>query len=82
MTDDKNEVYRKLLYFYKNEIAVHLKLFSGVWRNGIISSLNREEKMIILKEFVVGEIPLLFEEINPNTIAKFIKVGENGATSN
>ena len=74
MTNDKaKRTYRKLSYFYENKIPVHFKLETGEFRNGEILDLNDEKLTLILKEFVFGEIPLLLEDINSNSINKFRK---------
>ena len=74
MTDDEaKRTYRKLFYFYENKIPVHFKLETGEFRNGKILDLNSETLTLVLKEFVFGEIPLLLENIDPNSIFKFTK---------
>jgi len=78
MTNDKaKRIYRKLNYFYENQIPVHFKLETGEFRNGEILDLNSEKLTLILKEFVFGEIPFLLEDINIDSISKFKKRGEN-----
>jgi len=69
--DEDNRTYRKLFYFYTNKIPVHFKLETGEFRNGEILDLNLKKSTIIFKEFVIGDIPILLEEINPNSISKF-----------
>ena len=72
MTNDKaKRTYRKLYYFFENKIPVHFKLETREFRNGEILDLNSEKLTLILKEFVFGEIPLLLEDINPDSIIKF-----------
>lgn len=72
MTNDKaKRTYRKLSYFYENKILVHFKLETGEFRNGEILDLDFEKLTLILKEFVFGEIPLLLEDINSDSISKF-----------
>ena len=77
MTDDEaKRTYRKLFYFYENKIPVHFKLETGEFRNGEILDLNQETLTLVLKEFVFGEIPLLLENIDSNSIFKFTKKEE------
>ncbi len=74
MTDDKaKRTYRKLYYFYENKIPVHFKLETGEFRNGEILDLDHKKLTLILREFVFGEIPLLLEDINSDSISKFTK---------
>ncbi len=76
MTNDKaKRTYRKLYYFYKNKIPVHFKLETGEFRNGEILDLDSEKSTLILRESVFGEIPLLLEDIDPNSIFKFKEKG-------
>ena len=70
------QVYRKLTYFYENEILVHFSLNSGGWKNGKIIDLNEKKLTLILKENVEGELPFLCEEIKINSISKFKEKGE------
>jgi len=65
------EVYRKLLYFFENNLPVHFKTFSETWHNGLILDLNENKLTLVLREFVQGEIPFLLEKINPDKISKF-----------
>jgi len=75
MTNDKGKkVLRKLNYFYKNEIPVHFKLETGEFRNGKILDLSKEKMTLVLKEFVMGTVPFLLENINENSITKFTKL--------
>ena len=69
-------VYRNLLYFYKNKIPVHFKTLKDSWHNGIIIDLNEKELTLVLREYLQGEIPFLLEEINPDKISKYRDKGE------
>ena len=72
MINDKGlNNYRKLLYFFANEIPVHFKLENGDWRNGYIIDLSEIKLTLILKELKMGTIPLLLEEIKENSIEEF-----------
>ena len=71
----KNEtgqgVYRKLLYFFENQIKVHFKDNNEIFYNGLILDLNENKLTLVLAERVRGEIPILLEFINPDSISKF-----------
>ena len=73
MTNDKiaHDTYRKLLYFFENKLLVHFKDFSGVFYNGEIIDLNEKKLTLVLDERVKGMMPLLLEQINPETIFLF-----------
>lgn len=74
MTEDiRQKNYRQLLYFFEEQIAVHFKLTSGEWRNGYIIDLSEEKHTLVLKEFIIGTIPILLEEIKENSIKEFNK---------
>lgn len=69
--NDKGErVYRKLLYFFENKINVHFKLETGEFRNGSIIDLSELKYTLVLVERMMGEIPLLLEDIKENSICK------------
>lgn len=70
------QVYRKLLYFFENNLPVHFKCFDGVWYNGIILDLSETKLTLVLKEFMNGDTPFLLEHINPEKIVGYIKKGE------
>jgi len=77
MTNDTGQkVYRKLLYYFKNYIVVHFKDLDNIFYNGLILDLNEEKLTMVLRERVRGEIPILLECINENSICKFNEVGE------
>lgn len=76
----KNEtgqkVYRKLLYFFENNLMVHFKDLDTIFYNGLILDLNEEKLTLVLRERVRGEIPILLECINEDSICKFKEEGE------
>lgn len=63
--------YRKLIYFYKNELIVHFKDFNEIFYNGKIIDLNEKKLTLVLKEKVMGILPFLLEQINPDSIREF-----------
>ncbi len=64
-------VYRKLIYFFENEIPIHFTLLNGGWKNGKIKELNEEKLTLVLTEFVEGELPFLLEDIDTDSIVEF-----------
>ena len=70
------EVYRKLLYFYEKKIYVHFKDVDDIFYNGLILDLNEDKLTLVLAERVRGEIPILLEFINPNSIESFKELVE------
>lgn len=78
MTKDKiaQDAYRKLIYFYKDKIKVHFKDFNDIFYNGLVIDLNDASKIMILIENVKGTIPILLEDVNPDSICKYKEVGE------
>ena len=72
MINDKNayDSYRKLLYFFKNQIEVHFKDFDDIFYNGFIIDLSEDKLTLVLNERVKGTIPILLEFINPDSIVK------------
>ena len=77
MTKDKiaYDSYRKLIYFFKNEIKVHFKDFDEIFYNGIIIDLNEEKFTMVLAEDIKGTMPILLEFVNPDSIREYTKVG-------
>jgi len=72
MTHDKrgNEVYRKLIYFFKNNIEVHFKDIDNIFYNGFIIDLNKDKLVMVFNERVKGTMPILLECINSESIRK------------
>lgn len=67
--------FRKLLYFYDNKILVHFKDINEIFYNGNILDLNEDKLCMVLNERVNGMMPLLLEQINPDTIKQFKEKG-------
>ena len=63
--------FRKLLYFFENNIKIHFKDLDGIFYNGLIIDLNEEKHTLVLLERVKGSIPILLEDIDSNSIVKF-----------
>ena len=69
--------YRKLLYFFENQIHIHFKDLDEIFYNGLILDLSEEKLTMVLRERVRGSIPILLECINEETIQEFKERGEN-----
>ena len=79
MTDENEKgqkVFRLLNYFFENKIIVHFKLMNGDFRNGEILDLDLDKQTLLLKENIMGELPLALEDINEDSIRKFEVAGE------
>ncbi len=68
--------YRKLLYYFENKIKIHFKDLDDIFYNGLILDLNEKKLTLVLRERIRGEIPILLEFINPNSIQRFKEVGD------
>lgn len=72
MTNETGQrVYRKLLYFFENNLQVHFKDVENIFYNGLILDLNEEKLTLVLRERVRGSIPILLECVNEDSICKF-----------
>ena len=77
MIDEKGQkVYRKLIYFFENNLKVHFKDLDKIFYNGIIIDLNENKLTLILRERIRGTIPILLEAINPDSIEEFKEIVE------
>ena len=55
---------RKIEYFFKHKIKVHIICgYNRAWYNGIILAFKPKRDLLVLKDDVLGEVPILFEEI-------------------
>ena len=68
--------YRKLLYYFSNEVWVHFKDLDGIFYNGQIIDLNEDKLTMVLQERVRGTIPFLLEQIDTDSIEAFKIKGE------
>lgn len=68
--------YRKLLYYFENKVLVHFKDLDNIFYNGLIIDLNEEKLTMVLSERIRGEIPILLEDINEDSIIKFEEKGK------
>ncbi len=63
--------YRNLFYFFDEQIWVHFKDLDGIFYNGLIIDLNEKKLTMVIRERVRGEMPILLEFINPESIEAF-----------
>jgi len=58
-----NEMIRKLEFYQSNKKVIHISCKSNRWYNGIILEINKEKNYIIFRDNLLGEVPIMFEEI-------------------
>lgn len=62
MNEEENEILKKKIeYFYKDKIVVHISKKNGLFNNGIIIEFAGD--MIILNDLKNGATPIYFLEI-------------------
>jgi hypothetical protein len=73
ITDDKikENVLIQLLHFYNRGCAVHFSMVWGDWRNAIIRKIDEEKGIVIIKEFVLGNLVINLVDIDPNSIEEY-----------
>jgi hypothetical protein len=72
MRNEKGERnYRKLLYYFQNQIWVHLKDLDGIFYNGLIIDLSEDKLTMVLQERIKGAMPVLLEMIDEDSITTF-----------
>ena len=59
----KEQNINKIEFFYENNLKVHIDCYTGRYYNGGIMEINQEKGFIILRDRVLGETPIMFEEI-------------------
>ena len=69
--------YRKLEYFFKNKLRIHFKDLKDSFYNGSIIDLNEEKLTLVIQERVNGIIPMLLEDIKPETICEFKEIEDD-----
>jgi hypothetical protein len=77
--DDEAEIFdnifKKLNYFFNSGQAIHFKLKNGEWRNAIIRSVDKENSLMTIKEFKIGNLVVFFSDINPDSITAYTTRG-------
>lgn len=59
----KEQKETKIEFFFEEKLKVHIDCFSGRFYNGGIIEINSKKCFIILNDRVIGETPIMFEEI-------------------
>jgi len=63
--------YRKLIYFFENNIKIHFKDLDEIFYNGTIIELNEKKLTMVFKERIKGTLPILLEFIKHESIMEF-----------
>jgi len=66
-----NVINEKVNYFFNKKNKVHVEISSKRFYNGIILSVQKEKEFLVLMDSKVGEVPVMFEEIE--TIEPFVE---------
>lgn len=74
MTDDnENEkIFLKLNYYLSKQSPIHFKLKSGDWRNAHIRSIDKENEVVLVKEFKLGDLQYFFFDIEADSIMEYV----------
>lgn len=75
--DKRRRVFLKLKYYFDNDINVFFKWLNPkdnkpYFRKGKILDLSTEMEILVLRENLFGEMPILLQEIEEETITKEI----------
>ena len=74
--DKAQRIYRKILYYFEKQIDIHINTSFG-YRNGKILDLNEKKLTLVIKDKVLGETPIILEDIYEDSISKFISKEES-----
>ncbi len=75
MMINENETFEKLKYYKDENIKVFFYINSGQWRKGFVNDF-RDSNKVILNEDLLGVIPILFSEIDFDSIVNAKEKGE------
>jgi len=64
---------QKLEFYFKLQKKIHIACDGGIFYNGLIIDLNSNKDFIIFTDAKLGDVPIMFEEIN--RIEPFREVG-------
>ena len=70
----RKDMNTKLEYYFSKQIKIHIICSNGVFYNGVIFDLTSNKDLLILTDDKLGEVPILFEEIE--RIEPFREVGK------
>lgn len=68
--ENDDMIYDKLNYFFQTNQKVFFTLKEGFFRKGFVIDLSKKMRTVVLREDVLGEIPILFEEIQEVSIQR------------
>jgi len=61
-SNDGKNFKKKVIFFLKQNVPIHIKLKNGNWFNGDVILI--EIDMFIIGDFKRGEVPVMFEELD------------------
>lgn len=67
INENENEIFEKLKYYKDDNKKVFFYITSGQFRKGFVIDF-RDSNKVIFNEDVLGEIPIMFSEIDYNSI--------------
>jgi len=53
----------KIRIYFEQKIKIHIDCYNGRYYNGEVIEFNPDKGFIILKDRVLGEMPIMFEDI-------------------
>lgn len=59
----RNDVNIKLEYYFAKRLKIHLSCSKNIFYNGFILDLNSNKDLLVFNDDKLGNIPILFEEI-------------------
>jgi len=59
-----NERMKKVKYFLRLKKMVHVMTTKGNFYNGIIKSIDEDEDLFIIKDRMLGDLPVYFTEVS------------------
>lgn len=59
----REDIYKKLEYYLSRCIRIHLTCSNNIFYNGVVIDLKIEEDFFVFLDDRLGEIPVLFDEI-------------------
>ena len=66
---DKKEILERIKLFLGSGIYTYIKDIDGYFYNGFIQQL-KEDKLIIFRDDVIGEVPIFIRDIDKMTYSK------------
>ena len=63
MNNEKN-MNMKLQFYFESQTTIHITCSNGRFYNGKIIDITPKKELLVLKDKKLGNVPILFEEIN------------------